>query len=209
MRTPLPSREPDRRLGFRGLRCGAIALRRIDEDNLPDVRLMFAGLPDSAYILAELEANYRPEYDDQRRQTLFGFYTTLREELVGACLLGISSFAEARGFTGADTLVHRRGQGIAPASKPALFYLGFALLGLNRIETGCFVSNVASRRSLEKTPGLRYEGTLRKYARNAAGVFEDEHRFAIVRSDWITLYGRTAIEVLPDSQTPDRRIDDR
>jgi ribosomal-protein-serine acetyltransferase len=194
-----PSSLSGSRLAFRGLRCGAVALHRIDEGNLPDVRLMFAGLPDSAYMLAELEANYQPEYDDQRRQTLFGFYTTLRGELVGACLLGISSFAEARGFTGADTLVHRRGQGIAPASKPALFYLGFALLGLNRIETGCFASNLASRRSMEKTPGLLYEGTLRKYARNALGVFEDEHRFAIVRSDWIKLYGRTPIEVLPRS----------
>jgi ribosomal-protein-serine acetyltransferase len=196
---PSPSSHAGARLDFRGLRCGALVLHRIDERNLPDVRLMFAGLPDSAYMLAELTANYQPEYDDERRQTLFGFYTTLRGELVGSCLLGISSFAEARGFTGADTLVHRRGQGIAPASKPALFYLGFALLGLNRIETGCFASNVASRRSMEKTPGLLYEGTLRKYARNAQGVFEDEHRFAIVRSDWITLYGRTAIEVLPRS----------
>ena len=196
---PTPSSHSASRLDFRGLRCGALALNRIDERNLPDVRLMFAGLPDTAYMLAELTANYQPEYDDQHRQTLFGFYTTLRGELVGSCLLGISSFSEARGFTGADTLVHWRGQGIAPASKPALFYLGFALLGLNRIETGCFASNVASRRSMEKTPGLLYEGTLRKYARNAAGVFEDEHRFAIVRSDWIRLYGRTPVEVLPRS----------
>jgi ribosomal-protein-serine acetyltransferase len=186
----------EQRLGFRALRCGGITLHRIDEDNLHEVRVSFAGLPDSAYMLAELEANYRPEYDDQRRQTLYGFYTTQAGELVGASLLGVSSFAEARAFTGADTLLHKRGQGIAPASKPALFYLGFALLGLNRIETGCFASNVSSRRSMEKTPGLVYEGTLRQYARNAAGVFEDEHRFAIVRSDWIALYGRTPIEVV-------------
>lgn len=193
-RPPSPS---DPRLEFRQLRCGSITLHRIDEQNLPDLRLSLGGLPDAPYMLAELDANYRPEYDDQGRQVLFGFYTTLEGELVGTCLLGVSSFSEARGFTGADTLVHRRGQGIAPASKPALFYLGFALLGLNRIETGCFASNVASRRSMEKTPGLVYEGTLRQYARNAAGVFEDEHRFAIVRSDWIALYGRTPIEVLP------------
>jgi RimJ/RimL family protein N-acetyltransferase len=184
-----------RRLAFSALRCGGVTLHRIHEDNLHEVRVSFAGLPDSAYMLAELEANYRPEYDDQRRQTLYGFYTTQAGELVGASLLGISSFTEARAFTGADTLLHKRGQGIAPASKPALFYLGFALLGLNRIETGCFASNVSSRRSMEKTPGLVYEGTLRQFARNAAGVFEDEHRFAIVRSDWIALYGRTAIEV--------------
>lgn len=182
---------------FRALRCGDVTLHRIHEDNLDHVRARFAGYPDSPYMASELENNYRPEYDEQHRQTVFGFYTTHRGELAGASLLGISSFNEARGYTGADTFVHMRGKGIAPASKPALYHLGFALLGLNRIETGCFASNVASRRSMEKTPGLVYEGTLRQYARNAAGVFEDEHRFAILRSDWLALYGKLTVEVLP------------
>jgi ribosomal-protein-serine acetyltransferase len=182
---------------FRALRAGEVTLHRISEDNLAEVLALFAGYPDSPYMLSELEQNYRPEYDEQRRQTVYGFYTMVRGELAGASLLGISSFAEARGFTGADTFVHMRGLGVAPASKPALYHLGFALLGLNRIETGCFVSNVASRRSLEKTPGLFYEGTLRQYARNAAGVFEDELRYAIVRSDWIALYRKARVDVLP------------
>ena len=181
---------------FSALRCGALTLHRIREENLPRVREVFSGFPDSPYMLAELETNYLPEYDEQRRQTVFGFYATIGNVLAGASLLGISSWTEARGFTGADTFVHMRGRGVAPASKPALYHLGFALLGLNRIETGCFASNVASRRSMEKTPGLRYEGTLRQYARNAAGVFEDEHRFAILRSDWVTLYGAIRVDVL-------------
>jgi RimJ/RimL family protein N-acetyltransferase len=176
------------------LRWGALTLHRIDEDNLPEVRQLFAAMPDAGYLLAELEANYRPEYDEERRQTLFGFYSTLGGELAGASLLGVSSWLEARGFTGADTFVHMRGRGVAPASKPALYFLGFGVLGLNRIETGCFASNAASRRSLEKTPGLMYEGTLRQYARNAAGVFEDEHRFAILRRDWVTLYRDYRVE---------------
>jgi RimJ/RimL family protein N-acetyltransferase len=74
-----------------------------------------------------------------------------------------------------------RGRGVAPASKPLLLRLGFGALGLNRIETGCFVSNLASRRSIEKTPGFRLEGTLRQYGRNARGEFEDELRYAILR----------------------------
>lgn len=184
------------RLAFRALRYGELTLHRIREDNLAEVRALFAAMPDAGYLLAELEANYRPEYDEERRQTLFGFYATLGGELAGASLLGVSSWLEARGFTGADTFVHMRGRGVAPASKPALYHLGFAVLGLNRIETGCFASNLASRRSLEKTPGLVYEGTLRQYARNAAGVFEDEHRFAIVRSDWVMLYRDARIEVV-------------
>jgi RimJ/RimL family protein N-acetyltransferase len=184
------------RLAFRALRCGDLTLHRIHEANLARVRELFATMPEAGYLLAELEANYRPEYDEERRQTLFGFYSTLGGQLAGASLLGVSSWLEARGFTGADTFVHMRGRGVAPASKPALYYLGFAVLGLNRIETGCFASNLASRRSLEKTPGLVYEGTLRQYARNAAGVFEDEHRYAILRSDWVTLYRDVGVEVV-------------
>jgi ribosomal-protein-serine acetyltransferase len=183
-------------LRFKALRCGDVTLHRIHEGNVSEVRASFAGYPDSPYMLSELDSNYRPEYDDQRRQTLFGFYTTVRGQLAGASLLGISSFSEARAFTGADTFMHMRGRGVAPASKPALYHLGFALLGLNRVETGCFASNVASRRSMEKTPGLTYEGTLRQYARNAAGVFEDEHRFAILRSDWLALYASVRVDVL-------------
>lgn len=187
---------PSPRLAFRALRYGELILHRIREENLDEVRRLFAAMPDAGYLLAELEANYRPEYDEELRQTLFGFYSTLGGELAGASLLGVSSWLEARGFTGADTFVHMRGLGVAPASKPALYYLGFAVLGLNRIETGCFASNLASRRSLEKTPGLVYEGTLRQYARNATGVFEDEHRFAILRSDWLALYRDARIEVV-------------
>ena len=184
------------RLAFQALRCGALTLHRIHEGNLEQVRGLFAAQPDAGYLLTELQANYRPEYDEERRQTLFGFYSTLGGELAGASLLGVSSWMEARGYTGADTFMHMRGLGVAPASKPALYHLGFGLLGLNRIETGCFASNGASRRSLEKTPGLVYEGTLRQYARNAAGVFEDEHRFAILRSDWIALYRDAEVEVV-------------
>ena len=194
--TSRPRVELSRLLSFRALRCGAVTLHRIHERNVSEVRAVFAAVPDSAYLLSELEANYRPEYDERGRQTLFGFLATLRGEPAGATLLGVSSWTEARGFTGADTFVHMRGLGVAPASKPALYHLGFAMLGLNRIETGCFASNVASRRSLEKTPGLVYEGTLRQYARNAAGVFEDEHRFSIVRSDWVAGYGKVPVEVL-------------
>jgi RimJ/RimL family protein N-acetyltransferase len=183
-------------LRFSALRLGPLTLHRIREDNLAYVRSLFGGFVDSPYMLGELEANYRPDYDQERRQTLYGFYTTFHDTLAGGSLLGISSWAEARGFTGADTFVHMRGRGVAPASKPLLFYLGFELLGLNRIETGCFVSNVSSRRSIEKTRGFELEGTLRQYARNTDGLFVDEHRYAILRCDWLRLYDKREIELV-------------
>jgi len=184
-------------LQFSALRSGPLTLHRIREENFAYVRGLFAGFADAAYMLRELDSSYRPEYDREQRQTLFGFYTTYHDTLAGMSLLGVASWADARGYTGADTFIHMRGRGVAPASKPPLFYLGFELLGLHRIETGCFLSNVSSRRSLEKTRGFQLEGTLRGYARNATGTFEDEHRFAILKDDWRRLYDKGQIILLP------------
>jgi ribosomal-protein-serine acetyltransferase len=183
-------------LSFSALRSNAVTLHRITESNVAEVRRLFSGFPDSGYMLAELESSYLPEYDGERRQTAFGFYSTLYDTLAGCSLLGVSSWAERRGFTGADTFLHMRGRGVAPLSKPLLFYLGFELLGLHRIETGCFVSNLASRRSIDKTPGFVFEGTLREYARNPQGQFEDEHRYAILKTDWQRSYDASGIEVV-------------
>ncbi len=181
---------------IQALRSGNIILHLINPDNFPEVRKMFTGFPDSDYMLKELDQSYIPQYDLAGRRTVYGFYARLDDQLAGASLLGISDWDNLLGFTGADTFVHVRGRGVAPGSKPHLFYLGFYLLGLNRIETGCFVSNTASRRSIEKTPGFVYEGTLRKFQRNDAGEFEDELRYSILRTDWETLYDPHEIDVI-------------
>ena len=136
-----------------------------------------------------------------KRQTYDG-------ELAGMSLLGIADWQRLRGFTGADTFAHMRGRGIAPGSKPHLFYLGFALLGLYRIETGCLVSNAASKRSLDKTPGLVFEGTLRGWFRWTDGHFEDEHRYSIVRPDWETHYDPADIETVSYTHLDAIRVPD-
>ena len=87
-------------------------------------------------------------------------------ELAGLSLLGIDDWKQSRGYTGADTLAHMRGKGVAPRSKPHLFYLAFEILGLNRLETGCFVSNLASKKSIEKTAGFQFEGIKRESGLN-------------------------------------------
>ena len=111
-------------------------------------------------------------------------------------LLEIFDWKALKGATGADTLLHMRGKGVAPRSKPHLFYLTFELLGLNRIETGCLVSNTASKISIEKTPGFRFEGISRESGINADGVFEDEYLYAILRKDWERLYDKSQIKVI-------------
>lgn len=182
---------------FKVLWHGDLDLRLIEPEMLDEIEGWLPSHPEGATLREELRRSYLPRYDAEGRRTKWGFYALLRGEPAGFSLLGVSSWPDLRGYTGADTLPAFRGRGVAPGSKPHLFHLGFALLGLNRIETGCFASNHSSRRSIEKTPGFVFEGVLREYARNEAGELEDERRYALLRRDWVELYGPGMVEVIP------------
>ena len=180
---------------IKGLHSDAITLFLINENNADEVRYMFRGFSDSEAMLRELDENYLPEYEKGER-IKYGFYTLLENELAGMSLLGIDSFKEKKGYTGADTFLYMRGKGVAPRSKPHLFYFGFELLGLNRLATGCLISNHASKRSIEKTPGFIFEGVSRASGINDKGEFEDEYLYAILRKDWLGLYDKTKIKII-------------
>ena len=180
---------------FKSLQAGPIVLHLISEDNLAEVSTRFQGYPDSPAMLAELFRNYGPRYEKGQR-TNFGFYSLLHGELAGMTVLTVDSWDERYGSTGADVFEHMRGRGVTPGSKPHLFYLAFELLGLNRVATGCRVSNLSSKRSLEKTPGLQLEGIMRESGVNDQGDFEDEYLYAILRRDWLQLYDKTQVRVL-------------
>jgi len=182
---------------FRALRTGPLVLRLIEEEMIGALVAATARYPDAEDLEHELRNHYAPEHDRDGRRTQYGFATERDGVLVGFSLLSVDSWEDARGSTGADTISAFRGQGIAPASKPALFHLGFAMLGLHSIATGCSDSNASSRRSIEKTPGFVYERTSRQSARREDGEgFEDEHHWSILRPDWERLYDPAAVEVL-------------
>jgi ribosomal-protein-serine acetyltransferase len=180
---------------IKGLYSDSITLFLINENNVDEVRFMFRGFDDSEGMILEMNENYLPEYENGKR-VKYGFYTLLENELAGMSLVGIDSFKEQKGYTGADTLLHMRGKGVAPRSKPHLFYLAFELLGLNRLSTGCLISNQASKRSIEKTPGFIFEGVSRESGINDKGEFEDEYLYAILRKNWQKLYDKTKIKVI-------------
>jgi ribosomal-protein-serine acetyltransferase len=184
---------------IKSLHSGELSLYLITAENFAQVRAMFENEPESDELVEELEESYQPKFDSENRLTFYGFYIIKAGRLAGLTLLQVDSWRDARGSTGADVLPGWRGQGIAPASKPPLFYLGFGLLGLNRIETGHIVSNIASQRSIEKTPGFRLEGLLREYERNDEGEFEDTLYYGILKRDWLDLYKDITVEVVYDS----------
>ncbi|MVN77377.1 N-acetyltransferase [Hymenobacter sp. HMF4947] len=180
---------------FSALQADSITLHLINDDNLAEVYTLFQGHPDSPEMLAELFRNYLPKYEHGQR-TNFGFYTLLNNELAGMHLLSVDSWDELAGSTGADVFQHMRGRGVTPRCKPHLFYLAFELLGLNRVATGCRVSNLASKRSIEKTVGFQLEGVMRESGRDEQGAFEDEYLYAILRRDWLRLYDKTQVRVI-------------
>jgi ribosomal-protein-serine acetyltransferase len=180
---------------FRAIYSDSITLHLINDDNAEEVRSRQVGYPDSNALISELNEHYLPQYENGER-TKYGFYATINNELVGMSLLGIDSFPDKKGYTGADTLLHMRGKGIAPRSKPHLFYLGFEVLGLHRLATGCLISNMASKRSIEKTPGFVYEGISRESGINERGEFEDEYLYAILRQDWEKLYDKHKVVLI-------------
>ncbi len=181
---------------FKALRAGDLTLHLIEEGDVARIEQYLDGIDDSPYFLRELHKSYLPDYDNHGVRIRYGFYTTLADEPAGMSLLVVSSWEHRRGYTGADTFPHLRGKGIAPRSKPLLFYLAFELLGLNRVETGCLASNESSRRSIEKTLGFEYEGRLREYNRIDEDRYEDDLRWAILRRDWERLYDSSAVEVV-------------
>jgi ribosomal-protein-serine acetyltransferase len=182
---------------FTALRDDTITLHLITPDNLAMLLEKVQHYEEAEYFTHEVSTHYVPRYDAKGRRNRWGFYATMENEIVGFSLLGVNSWEDKRGYTGADTLPHQRGKRIAPASKPHLFYLAFHLLGLNRIETGCFARNESSRRSIEKTPGFVFEGVLRQFAWDSVtGRFEDELRYSILRGEWATLYDTEAIEII-------------
>ena len=181
---------------IKALSSDSITLHLIDEDNLADVCVLFQGYPDSREMLQELLRNYQPQYEKGKR-TNYGFYVLLGDELAGMTLLNVDSYPNERnGSTGADMFAHMRGRGITPRSKPHLFHLAFELLDLNRVATGCLVSNESSKRSIEKTVGFQFEGISRESSINEQGGFEDEYIYAILKRDWLRLYDAAQIQVI-------------
>ena len=180
---------------FKALYSDTITLHLITDNNLSQVYDLFQGFPDSKPMLEEMFQHYIPKYE-KGRQVNYGFYAMLADQLAGMSLLSIDSWQERSGSTGADVFEHMRGRGVTPRSKAHLFYVAFELLELNRVATGCLISNQSSKRSIEKTVGFQFEGISRESGINEQGEFEDEYIFAILRRDWLKLYDKSQVRVI-------------
>jgi RimJ/RimL family protein N-acetyltransferase len=92
----------------------------------------------------------------------------------------------AFGINVGDTAFQGRGYG-REATQLALRY-AFEELNLNRIELAVYADNWRGIRMYQKV-GFVQEGCARQ-ARYSRGRYQDEYRFAMLRSEWESLYGR-------------------
>jgi len=105
---------------FKTIYSDLITLHLITEENLGEARSMFEGFSDSDYMLAEFDESYLPKIEDGK-VSRYSFYAVLENDLAGLTLLDVDDWKTLTGSTGADVLLHMRGKGVAPRSKPHLF----------------------------------------------------------------------------------------
>lgn len=101
--------------------------------------------------------------------------------LVGACDLSLHSSAEAE--IGYLLSPPHWGRGIGTEVATALLRAAFGQLQMRRVLSTVEISNARSIKVLEKA-GLRWEGTLRRYARTRRRWW-DVHLYAVSREDWL------------------------
>ncbi len=105
---------------FKAIYSDSITLHLITEENFGEVRSMFEGFPDSDYMLAEFDESYLPKIENGKIAR-YSFYALFENDLAGLTLLDVDDWKTLSGSTGADVLLHMRGKGVAPRSKPHLF----------------------------------------------------------------------------------------
>jgi [ribosomal protein S5]-alanine N-acetyltransferase len=104
-------------------------------------------------------------------------------EVVGACLLNVSSPERREAELG--YLVKRRhwGRGYTTEAARAVLGFGFGTLGLHRVWAQANPQNPGSWRVMEKL-GMRREGHLREAELTASGEWRDVYLYAILDHEW-------------------------
>lgn len=92
----------------------------------------------------------------------------------------IHRFADVSLFIGEKS---QWGRGLGSEAIALVTQFAFDELNLNRLQAGCYSSNLGSSRAFEKC-GFRREGVLRK-KRFRRGTYEDELILGLLREEWL------------------------
>lgn len=116
------------------------------------------------------------------RQYMYGIYKN--KELLGEIGLSDSSPQNKYGWVGYWLKKTARGSGIINKLLPTIEKLAFEDLGMNKLNLGCDVKNIASRKIAEKN-GYTLDGIMRDERMWPDGSFHDECEYSKLKSEWL------------------------
>ena len=145
-------------------------------------RHLLYGPADAEGARQQLGRALRHQRAERRDSWELGVELAASGRLVGACDLTLHAKDEAEiGYL----LAHGSwGRGYGTEIAVALAQAAFGQLGVERVLSTVEIHNNRSLRVLDKA-GLRWEGTLRRYAR-ARRRWWDVHLYTVTREDWLT-----------------------
>lgn len=169
-----------------------LRLRELAAEDAEDFAALYADRHNTRYLLTgpgdadgarlHLERALGRQHAPRRDTWELAIELRATGRLVGACDLLLHSREEAEvGYV----LSHGHwGQGLGTEAATALVREAFEGLQVERVLATVEIHNSRSIRVLDKA-GLRWEGTLRRYAR-AKRRWWDVHLYAVTREDWLT-----------------------
>ncbi len=141
------------------------------------------GIPQTTDVTAELvmgwlEENRKPE----RKSYVFSIEITGKHQFIGLIALYIGKPRYKKGEVWFKVHSSYWNKGYTTEALQQILQFSFRELNLHRLEAGCAVENIASKRVLEKV-GMIQEGLLRKNL-PIRGQWVDNYKFAMLETDF-------------------------
>jgi len=178
---------------FESLETERLIIRRLTKEDAPAI-FHYASDPEiTKYVLfpthQTLEDTWKflgttLEKYEKKEVAPWGLAWKANNHLIGTCDFVWWDIINRKAEIGYILTKEHWNKGIMSEAVKRLIQFGFEEMNLNRIETRCNESNIASSRVMEKA-GMSYEGTMRD-ALFVKGSYWNLRCYAILRSDWVT-----------------------
>jgi [ribosomal protein S5]-alanine N-acetyltransferase len=167
-------------------------LRRLDQDDLPDI-VAWEEVPagQSPGVQGQVFLDYCFREYAERGIGPWGIQLKETKAIVGNCGFPHIFFKNRCGEVNYYVAPRFRGQGLAPEALKALLQCGFQDMGLIRIQARCELGNNSSERVMQKA-GMRFEGLIE----DAVSSKEPSHKqklYAILAKDFHPIVARVDI----------------
>ncbi|HSH67100.1 MAG TPA: GNAT family protein [Bacteroidia bacterium] len=152
--------------------------------SLPETdRFNTMGIPENMEVTAQLILSWLEEIKNKERNAfIFSIILNSTNQFIGLIALYLGKPAYKKGEVWFKTHSQQWNKGYTTEALKCVLKFGFKELKLHRIEAGCAVENIASKRVLEKV-GMIQEGLFRANL-PIRGQWIDNFEFAILDSDF-------------------------